>query len=296
MRGTPFDQSRDILMALAAGFDGKDRWYLEALGTAATGNESALYSALLSSLPERESPRLERALRCHRLAAAPGGGSRRVRRARRGTAAVGRGAATGASSRSDSSTMRAPRRRWPGSLRSPLRDVAAQAAWWMTYRKTNDWHSYAVDGWTTTVADAIPATTAEMVRHRTLVLDDGAPIDRRIDAALAMAADPAGAQLLIQLAAQNKIAYQLREAVGSVIFDNADRSVRSAAAGYFARPGGRPKMTAADVASRTGDAARGESRFMASCSTCHRRGADAGPAPTSVPTSPPSATSSIAPG
>ena len=53
MRGTPFDQSRDILMALATGFDGKDRWYLEALGTAATGNESALYSALLSSLPSR---------------------------------------------------------------------------------------------------------------------------------------------------------------------------------------------------------------------------------------------------
>jgi putative heme-binding domain-containing protein len=123
------------------------------------------------------------------------------------------------------------------------------------------------------VADAIPVTTAEMVRHRTLVLDDAAPIDRRIDAALAMAADPAGAQLLIQLAAQNKIAYQLREAIGSVIFDNPDRSVRSAAGGYFTRPGGRPKMTAADIASRTGDAARGESRFMASCSTCHRRGA-----------------------
>lgn len=41
-------------------------------------------------------------------------------------------------------------------------------------------------------------------------------------------------------------------------------------------------MTVADLANRTGDARRGESRFMANCSTCHRRGsagpgADVGP-------------------
>jgi putative heme-binding domain-containing protein len=97
-----------------------------------------------------------------------------------------------------------------------------------------------------------------------------------------MAMDPAGAQLLIQLASQNKLAYQLREAIGSVIFTNADRSVRSAAAGFFARPGGRTLMAVADIAGRTGDAARGEARFMGSCATCHRRaatgpGADVGP-------------------
>ena len=111
-----------------------------------------------------------------------------------------------------------------------------------------------------------------MLAHRTLVLDEAAPIDRRIEAALAMASDPAGAQLLIQLAAQNKVAYQLREAIGSVIFSNPDRSVRTAAAGFFARPGGQPRMTVADVAGRAGDPARGESRFMATCSTCHRSG------------------------
>ena len=39
---------------------------------------------------------------------------------------------------------------------------------------------------------------------------------------------------------------------------------------------GFTEMTVADVASRTGDPARGESRFMASCSTCHRRGGGPG--------------------
>ena len=272
MSGTSFDQSRDILMALATGFDGKDRWYLEALGTAATGNESTLYSALLSSLPSRSPLDWSEgfaaiAWRLHPVAAVEALAARAA--APQLSAGARQQAVVALGFINDASAARA----MASLTQSPVREVAAQAAWWVTYRKTNDWHSYPVDGWTTTVADAIPVTTAEMVRHRTLVLDDAAPIDRRIDAALAMAADPAGAQLLIQLAAQNKIAYQLREAIGSVIFDNPDRSVRSAAGGYFTRPGGRPKMTAADIAGRTGDAARGESRFMASCSTCHRRGA-----------------------
>jgi putative heme-binding domain-containing protein len=112
-----------------------------------------------------------------------------------------------------------------------------------------------------------------MLRHRALVVDDAAPIDRRIDAALAMAADPAGAPLLIQLAAGNQIVYQLREAIGSVIFSNPDRTVRTAAAGYFSRPGGQPRTTAAGVAGLVGDASRGKIGFDGSCSTCHRRGA-----------------------
>jgi putative heme-binding domain-containing protein len=88
--------------------------------------------------------------------------------------------------------------------------------------------------------------------------------------------------MLIELAAQGKVAYQLREAIGSVIFGNPDRTVRSAAAGFFARPGGRPRLTVADVTARSGDPARGAARFAAACSTCHRRGpsstgADVGP-------------------
>ena len=164
--------------------------------------------------------------------------------------------------------------------RSTIRDVAAQAAWWMTYRKTNDWRAYPVDGWIADLPDVTPASLEEMLTRRVLVLDGAAPVDRRIDAALAMARDPNGGLLLIQLAAENKVAYQLKEAIGSVIFSNPDRSVRTAAAGLFQRPGGAPRMTVADVTALTGDATRGQARFAGSCSTCHRVagvGADVGP-------------------
>ena len=116
------------------------------------------------------------------------------------------------------------------------------------------------------------------------MLDDGAPIDRRIEAALAMAADPAGAQLLIQLAAQNKVAYQLREAIGvGDLQQSRSQRAQSAAAGFFARPGGQPRMTVDDVGEprrRRRSAARPAS--PATCSTCHRTaaataGAEVGP-------------------
>jgi putative heme-binding domain-containing protein len=146
----------------------------------------------------------------------------------------------------------------------------------MTYRKTNDWYRYPVNGWTADAPESKPSSLAGMIERRSLVVDDGAPIDRRIEAAIAMANDRVGAQLLIQLASQNKIAYQLREAIGSVIFSNPDRAVRTAASGYFARPGGQPGMSTGEVANRTGDPGRGESRFLGACSTCHRHGASAG--------------------
>jgi putative membrane-bound dehydrogenase-like protein len=51
MRDVPFESSRDILLTLARGYDGKDRSYLEAWGIGATGKEDALYAALTATQP-----------------------------------------------------------------------------------------------------------------------------------------------------------------------------------------------------------------------------------------------------
>ncbi len=271
LRGVPFEQSRDILLTLAAGYDGSDRWYLEALGTAATDNEEALYLALLSAQPQRDplrwDPRFASiAWRLHPVAAIDAFAARAAAPALPDKARQQALVALG--------FIRDPRaaQAMADLTHNANRDVAGHAAWWMTYRKSNDWYRYPVTAWTADAPEPKPSTLSQMLTHRTLVLDDQAPIDRRIEAALAMATDPAGAQLLIELAARNKVAYQLREAIGSVIFSNPDRSVRSAAAGFFARPGGEPRMTVADVATQTGDATRGAARFAGACSTCHRSG------------------------
>jgi putative heme-binding domain-containing protein len=166
------------------------------------------------------------------------------------------------------------------ATRSPLEDVAAQAAWWMTFRKANDWRAYAVTGWMPHAAAAPPASLPRMRALQGLVQDAAARIDARVDAALAMARDPAGARLLLASAAKNQLAYQLREAAASVIFTNPDPAVQGAATAYFPRPGGAPAHDVAAIAARDGDAARGRLRFLGTCASCHQfagAGAHVGP-------------------
>jgi putative membrane-bound dehydrogenase-like protein len=268
LRGVPFEQSRDILTTLARRYDGEDRWYLEAWGIGASGHEEALYSMLLPWLGHADATRWNARFSALAWRLHPKGaiGAFKARAASPLVFAGERKQAVVALG-----FINDPRaaQAMADLTRSTTRDVAAQAAWWMAYRKSNDWRGYPVDGWIADLPETPPAPLDAILGRRTIVVDEAAPIDRRIDAALAMARDPNGGLLLIQLAAENKVAYQLREAIGSVIFTNPDRSVRSAAAGFFQRPGGLPRMTVADVTARTGEASRGQARFAGSCSTCH---------------------------
>jgi putative heme-binding domain-containing protein len=270
LRGVPFERGRDILLELADRFDGSDRWYLEALGGAASGNEEAVYDALLTAIERPDPIRWDASVAALAWRLHPPA-SINAFRARAGSADLPpearRQALTALAFVNDPRAAQA----MADLTGSALPDVAAQASWWMTFRKANDWRTHPV-GWIVTSPAARPASLDEMLRHQVLVLDGAAPIDRRIDAALAMAQDATGGQLLVHLAAGNSVAYQLREAIGSVIFTNPDRTVRAAAAGYFARPGGGSRMAVKDVLGLPGDAARGQARFAGHCASCHRSG------------------------
>jgi putative membrane-bound dehydrogenase-like protein len=54
MRDVQLDGSRDILLNLAQGYDGKDRSYLEAWGTGTTGKEAQIYAALAARAPGKD--------------------------------------------------------------------------------------------------------------------------------------------------------------------------------------------------------------------------------------------------
>jgi putative membrane-bound dehydrogenase-like protein len=285
LRTLAVEDIRDIFVRLATSFDGSDRWYLEALGTAAQGREEELYAALLPTLgnPDPLAWNTRFAAIAWRLHPRTAIDALAARAASERLPAEARRQAMVALAFIDDPRAAAA---MAGLTGSPLRDVAAQAAWWMTFRRTNAWRSYPVEGWVAEVPEAAPASLDQMQQHRSAVLDDRAPIDRRIEAAMAMARDPGGGGLLLHLAIDNRIAYQLREAIGSVIFTNPDRSIRTVAAGYFARPGHQPPTGPAaiaaivEIAARAGDAARGQARFATACATCHRlegAGGEVGP-------------------
>jgi putative membrane-bound dehydrogenase-like protein len=50
VRDFPLVPARPVLLALAQGYDGSDRWYLEALGTGASGKEAGMYDAFCQAL------------------------------------------------------------------------------------------------------------------------------------------------------------------------------------------------------------------------------------------------------
>ena len=55
MRNEPFDLAKEILIDVARGYDGRDRSYLEAFGTGATGKEEAIYSAVKNTIGHDDS-------------------------------------------------------------------------------------------------------------------------------------------------------------------------------------------------------------------------------------------------
>src|SRR5437763_1891119 len=54
LRDVPIAQSRDLLLTLARGYDGRDRAYLEAWGIGCSGKEADVYAAISTSSPDRD--------------------------------------------------------------------------------------------------------------------------------------------------------------------------------------------------------------------------------------------------
>jgi putative heme-binding domain-containing protein len=138
MRDQPVAASLGILAAIARGYDGQDRAYLEAFGTGATGKESALYARLRRDLGIKDDPLTwtasfaQLAWRLHVPDAVPAVAARAAasslsladRRLAVDTLAFTRDPAA-------SKAMVAL-----ASSDSPVRQ---QATWWLLNRMSNDW-------------------------------------------------------------------------------------------------------------------------------------------------------------
>lgn len=144
LRDVSFAQSKDIIRTLAKGYDGKDRWYLEALGTASTGKESAVYDLLANDMGGPDALQWSEAFaniawRLHAPQATP-----RLRaRALAGTlpvearkAAIVALAYTGTPDSSRAILDAAQRSGGP---------VQAEAMWWLLNRKDSLWKEHGIN-------------------------------------------------------------------------------------------------------------------------------------------------------
>lgn len=98
---------------------------------------------------------------------------------------------------------------------------------------------------------------------------------RREATALELATDPQGALLLLELAAEDALATELREPIGEALFLHADLSVRALASEHFTRPGEHAQRfpPIAELLALEGDPNRGREVFLdeaaSGCLRCH---------------------------
>ena len=142
MRDLPLDQAQVVLVEIAAGYDGKDRWYLEALGTGCEGKELEMYAALLGHLGGPtltwSKPFADIAWRLHPATAIPA----LSERAQSADLTVGQRRQAIDSlafiiHKSAARAMEAAAGKGPKDLRD-------YAAYWLKHRAKNDWKNFGI--------------------------------------------------------------------------------------------------------------------------------------------------------
>lgn len=280
LRQVPLAESREAMVDLARRYDGTDRWYLEAFGLAAEGEEAATYALLKDELDVASDPSMWRTSwadlvwRLHPVEAVEALQQRAstpdVEWAEQKKALVAIGFM------SDPAAVEA----MEALAESDQPQVAERAAWWLDYRRTNEWYDlkdWAAEDQSPEVQEAIRA----MQDRAETVQDANRPLAERTQAVGKMASDVYGSRMLMRLAIAGNLSDEIEAAVQDSIFESPDRTVRVLARHYLGRPDGDGvDYTAQRVTQMEADRQRGQNVFYAQCAVCHtagQAGGDVGP-------------------
>jgi putative membrane-bound dehydrogenase-like protein len=273
LRDTPFAAKKEILLSLAARYDGTDRWYLETLGSAMDAEAGAWYNELKNFYVKRnstplsqwEKPMSDFAWRLHPVNAVDDIDKRASdtslpseERKRMITALAFINDKTAATA-----MLRITKSREP--------DVNEQAVYWLSFRQSNDWYNL-IDWSKIKLNTAYERKLAAMKVKRQIILDEQQSKDERSWRTQEMAADSVGGQMLIGLMEENKMPGLLFSVVEKYIFNNPDLSVRVQAGKYVKRSGEGKTFSIDAIARLHGDTEAGKTIFATICSSCHRVG------------------------
>ena len=286
VRDIPFVEKKEILLALAAKYDGRDRWYLETMGSAMDDDAAEWYDELLKLFAEKNSsstaqwskPMADFAWRLHPVNAVTDLAQRASDSSL--TADERKRMITALAFINDKTAARA----LLAAAESKIPGVKEQAVYWLSFRQSNDWFDL-LDWSKINLNTAYERKLAAMKVKQQVILDERQSSDERSWRTREMAVDSVGGQLLIGLMAENKLPSLLIPVVQEYIFKNPDLSVRVQAGNYVKRNGASPTFSINVVAALQGDAAAGKINFVKNCSPCHRSGAigkDIGPELTSI--------------
>ncbi len=280
LRDVPLEKCRDAIVKLAEGYDGKDRFYLEAFGVACDGKEAAIYPILLEKLGNVEPLNWSESFAgiAWRLHPPQAIDALAARAAAKDVAAEQRAQAMVAIAFiHDERSAQA----MSGLARNAAEALRPLAEWWIGHRVRNDWKDLAAARHHVSpdAGKPDPANLARLEKDRNEFLDETGQRRSRDGAARRLADDPDGAKFLLALAAEGKFPKPFTNTVSDRLHKSADLTVRAMASEYFPRQGagGAPLPPIKELAAMKGDAERGRTIFFgntAGCAKCHKFGND----------------------
>ena len=271
LRDSSFKVKKEILLSLAAQYDGKDRWYLETLGSAMDADAESWYKELLISFYPNQpisplkwsKPMADFAWRLHPISAVKEIAERGVDKASSKEERMRM--ITALAFINDKSAANA----MLNLTASSLADVKEQSLYWLSFRQSNDWYKL-LDWSKINVNTTYQRKLAKMKVKLQMLLDNRQSQQDHKSLSKEMALDSMGGQMVIGLMAENKLPASLMSVVAENIFNNPNLAVRVQAGKYVKRNGTDKIFSVNSIAKLPGDAVAGKTIFKNNCSSCHR--------------------------
>ena len=275
LRDKSWEESGHMIKELFNGYDGKDKWYLEALGMAADGKEGITYKEILNDQPQDPSKWSDAfALLVWRIHPKQAINALKARALVEDLSTKHKIQAVDAlafiNERDAVTAM------FDIQKSSSDNTVKEMAHWWLNFRKSNDW--YALWDWQAESGEGhrIPE---EIKNLQETLLNKEASLTKRMEAGKEMAKSLIGGRLLINLAAENQLSKEIINAISDDIFNNPELEIRTLASEYFTKPG-KKQFSIPALLKLKDNTAKGENVFLTKCTSCHKNattGNDIGP-------------------
>jgi putative membrane-bound dehydrogenase-like protein len=262
LRDVPFEKCKDLINRLIQNYDVNDAWALNAIGTASDRKQTQVYELFKKSNPSSE--KLNKiAWELHPVnAIADLKNTLSLPNISEKTQNLALTALGFMKDKSAVETMIT-------LTKSPKKELAEKARWWVNYRKTNDWADLM--NWEAIADEIMTPNMKQMQALKATLTDKKTPLEQKIIIAKRMAKDADGGNILLDLVSSYNLGSdEVSKAVGEEIFNNPDSKVRILASQYFPRNGTPLKLDF--VARMKGDLEKGKTTFATYCTTCHRHG------------------------
>ncbi|GAB3892556.1 hypothetical protein GCM10028825_32720 [Spirosoma agri] len=229
LRDVPYADCRLMLLNLVKGYDGQDKFYLNALGEAADGKEEALVADLRPTLPKNPVEWDQRTANLIWELHPASMVSPLQKRAEAQTL-------TADARRQAIVTLGFIKSREAANAmidltKSTDKAVADQATYWIGFRRGNDWAKLL--NWDEVMPTKSATQDQKMLAKQQQLLDEHVSDAEKRKIAAEMSRNSEGARVLIGLAADNKLSADLIKAAGPGIRTNKDQTIRTMGKEYF---------------------------------------------------------------